>query len=188
MEFLDRELLALRPSLLRFARMQVHDSALAEDLVSATLLAILERPDAFRDESSLRTYAFGILRNKLIDDIRRRKRVVAIDVQEDESIDDALDALFDQSGHWREEPAAWIEPERALENAQLVAVLDRCLQTLPQRLSHALVMREVLDTDTDVLCADLQITPNNCNVMLYRARMLMRSCLELHWFGGKSHV
>ena len=40
--------------------------AAAEDAVSATLLAILEKPAAFQGASSLRTYATGILKFKII--------------------------------------------------------------------------------------------------------------------------
>ena len=71
---LEHELAALHQPLLRFAKLQLRDEAAAEDAVSATLLAILEKPDAFKGGSSLRTYATGILKHTLVDQIRRCSR------------------------------------------------------------------------------------------------------------------
>ena len=74
---LERELAALHKPLLRFAKLQLRDEAAAEDAVSATILAILEKPDAFKGGSSLRTYATGILKHKLVDQMRRTSREVS---------------------------------------------------------------------------------------------------------------
>jgi RNA polymerase sigma-70 factor (ECF subfamily) len=46
------------------------------------------------------------------------------------------------------------------------------------------MMREWLDYETAEICKELGITSTNCFVMLYRARMRLRECLELNWFGG----
>ena len=69
---LETELAALRTPLLRFAQLQLRNEGLAEDVVSETLLAILEKPDAFEGRSSLRTYATSLLKFKLIDVLRRK--------------------------------------------------------------------------------------------------------------------
>jgi RNA polymerase sigma-70 factor, ECF subfamily len=179
---LEQQLAALHQPLLRFAKLQLRDEAAAEDAVSSTLLAILEKPDAFQGASSLRTYATGILKHKLVDQVRRTQREVRVEPLEDQSIDDALDALFDGTGHWCNEPSPWNDPELAIEQAQLGDALVHCLETLPARLARVLTMREWLDKTTDEICAELGISSNNCHVMLFRARMLMRSCLEVQWF------
>jgi RNA polymerase sigma-70 factor (ECF subfamily) len=179
---LEQELSALHQPLLRFAKLQLRDEAAAEDAVSATLLAILEKPDAFKGGSSLRTYATGILKHKLVDQIRRCSREVAINTDEDQSIDDAIEALFREDGHWQDKPAAWVEPERSLEQAQLMRALEGCLEKLPARLGRVFMMREWLEHDTGEICEELNITANNCHVMLFRARMLLRQCLDTGWF------
>jgi RNA polymerase sigma-70 factor, ECF subfamily len=179
---LEQQLAALHQPLLRFAKLQLRDEAAAEDAVSATLLAILEKPDSFQGTSSLRTYATGILKHKVVDHVRRSWREVSVEPLEDQAIDDALDALFDETGHWCEPPAAWVEPERAAERTQLRAALERCLESLPPRLARVLTLRELLDQDTSEICTELGISSNNCHVMLHRARMLMRACLETQWF------
>ncbi|HEX6004795.1 MAG TPA: sigma factor-like helix-turn-helix DNA-binding protein, partial [Burkholderiales bacterium] len=45
-------------------------------------------------------------------------------------------------------------------------------------------MREVLELTTEEICKALEITPTNCWVLLHRARLSLRNCLELKWFGG----
>ena len=46
--------------------------------------------------------------------LRKRGREVHIEPLDEQSIDDAIDALFGQGGHWHEEPPAWQHPERSL--------------------------------------------------------------------------
>ena len=46
------------------------------------------------------------------------------------------------------------------------------------------VMREVMELATEEVCKELAITPNNLWVILYRARMALRLCLEKSWFKG----
>ena len=179
---LEQELSTLHKPLLRFAKLQLRDEAAAEDAVSATLLAILEKPAAFQGGSSLRTYATGILKHKVIDHIRRCSREVAVEPLHEQSLDDAIEALFEEDGHWQDKPAAWVEPEQALEQAQMMKALERCLEKLPARVARVFMMREWLEKDTSEVCDALDITANNCHVMLFRARMLLRGCLDANWF------
>lgn len=179
---LEHELAGLRKPLLRFAMMQLRNDAAAEDAVSATLLAILEKPAAFGGASSLRTYATGILKHKVVDAMRRHGREVQLDAGEDGSIDDALDALFLEDGHWREKPTAWCTPEQVLEEREFLETVQRCIERLPARLASVFMLREWQDQDTDEVCKELGITANNCHVMLFRSRMLLRECLQKTWF------
>jgi RNA polymerase sigma-70 factor, ECF subfamily len=182
---LEQQLADLRRPLLRYANMQLRDTAVAEDAVSDTLLAILEKPQAFEGASSLRTYATGILKHKVIDVIRRRGRELQIEPLDEQSMDDALDALFKDDGHWANKPLAWGEPEAALSQSEFFEVLQNCMDRLPARLSRIFMAREWLDKDVTEICEEMQVTPNNCHVMLYRARMQLRECLEINWFAGQ---
>jgi RNA polymerase sigma-70 factor, ECF subfamily len=180
---LENDLAALHPLLLRFAKAQLRNDSMAEDVVSEALLAILEKPEAFEGRSSLRTYATGILKFKIIDVIRARGREIHIEPMDEQSLDDALDALFSANGHWQEPPPAWQQPEKALEQSQFFEALQACVDRLPPKLARVFMMREWLDRETDEICSELAITPTNCGVMLYRARMALRECLDRRWFG-----
>ena len=179
---LESELAQLHQPLLRFAQMQLRNDSMAEDVVSETFLAILEKPDNFEGRSSLRTYATGILKFKIIDVIRKRAREVLVEPLDEQSLDDALDALFAQDGHWREPPAAWQQPEKALEQQQFFETLQACVDRLPAKIGRVFMMREWLEREVDDICSELDITANNCGVMLYRARMQLRECLDRKWF------
>ena len=58
----------------------------------------------------------------------------------------------------------------------------KCLAELPQRLSKVFMLREMEGYSTKEVCNALQVSATNSWVMLYRARMFLRRCLELFWF------
>jgi RNA polymerase sigma-70 factor (ECF subfamily) len=179
---LESQLAELHRPLLQFARLQLRDDSMAEDVVSETLLAVLEKPSNFEHRSSLRTYATGILKFKIIDLLRRRRREIRIEPLDDQSMDDALDALFVEDGHWRNPPQAWHQPEKALEQRQFFETLQECVDRLPPKIGRVFMMREWLELDVDNICDELAITPNYCGVLLYRARMQLRGCVDRNWF------
>jgi len=184
---LSAQLDALRPDLLRFARLQLRDTATAEDAVQEALLAALTGQQAFASRSALKTWVFGILRHKVVDLIRSRVREVAVSSLGESDEDDVLnDALFDQRGHWKEEgrPGRWNDPEASLEQQQFWAVFEACLDHLPEKTARVFMMREILGLDTDEICRDLAISNANCWVVLHRARNGLRVCLEQKWFAG----
>jgi len=99
---------------------------------------------------------------------------------ESEAALEDLDALFDATGHWREPPADW--PEQALENKQFLAALEECLRKLPARTGQVFLMREHLGVETTEICKELGLTPTHVWVLLYRARQVLRECLQMNGF------
>jgi len=176
----------LRPYLLRYAGLQLRDGAAAEDAVQETLLAALASDSGFAGRSNLRTWLTGILKHKIVDAIRRqsRERPAAEPGAGEESgeLADVFDGLFDRRGHWEEAPDAWQQPEGALGQKQFLAALEACLRALPERTARAFMMREHLGLETAEICKELGVTATHCWVMLHRARMALRLCLEKNWF------
>ncbi|MFZ6751792.1 sigma-70 family RNA polymerase sigma factor [Undibacterium sp. Dicai25W] len=181
---LHQQLEGMRPALLRFALLQLRNQNAAEDAVQETLLAVLEKPDSFAGQSSLRTYVTGILKFKIIDHIRSLKREVALDTSDDESETDLIDSLFKANGHTVNMPAAWGEPESTLQQKDFFRVLEICLENLPEKTARVFMMREWLELDTEEICKELGLTTSNLWVVLYRARLRLRECLDLNWFGN----
>lgn len=182
---LHRELEALRPVLVRFAALQLRNETVAEDVVQDALIAVLEKPDRFAGQSSLRTYVTAILKHKIVDVMRASKREFQIDAGEDESEADVIDALFKPDGHTVDMPRRWGDPDATLEQKDFFRVLEVCLDRLPARTARIFMMREWLELDTNEICKELGISTSNAWVMLYRARVQLRECLDLNWFGNR---
>ena len=46
-------------------------------------------------------------------------------------------------------------------------------------------MREHMGLETGEICKEVGLTSTHCWVLLYRARMALRECLEKTWFTAK---
>lgn len=170
--------------LMRFARLQLRNEAWAEDAVSETMLAALARPQAFEGRSQMRTWLVGILKHKIIDILRQRQREVTLDSGSDDDGADPLEHMaFKADGHYAEAPTDWGNPEQSLGSRQFMAVLNACTEKLPPVQARLFLMREWLELSSDEICKELGLTPTNLYVQLHRARLRLRECLELNWFG-----
>ena len=179
----DRALAEARPVLLRIARLQLRNDTLAEDVVSETLIAALEGRERFGGQSQVRTWVVGILKHKIIDHFRRGQREVSFDALEEDIGTEDIDRLFQANGHRVSAPLDWGDPEASLSRVQFFEVLQMCIDKLPGNLARVFMMREWLGVETAEICKEIGITSTNCFVMLFRARMRLRECLELQWFG-----
>ncbi len=177
---------AHRGYLLRVARLQLRNDELAEDVVQDTLVAALQAAAGFSGKSSVKTWLTGILKHKIVDEIRRKTAAPSFAPLAEESQIDDFDALFDETGHWDNPPANWGSPEGALERREFFDILELCLDKLPPNTARVFVMREVMELDSAEICKELAITATNLWVIMYRARMSLRECLEKNWFAAKS--
>jgi len=174
-----------RRYLLRIARLQLRDADLAEDVVQETLVAALSARQGFSGRSTVRTWLTGILKHKIVDAIRQKSRRPLVNASFDEEADlETFDPMFTDSGAWEAPPADWGDPENALSRQQFMEVLGECLERLPPATARVFMMREILELDSAEICKELTITANNLWVILYRARMSLRQCLEQNWFAG----
>jgi len=172
-----------RPYLLRYASLQLRDAGAAEDAVQDTLMAALEGRQRFAGKSSVKTWLTGILKHKIVDHLRRQAREQPLNEDDERSETDALDALFKPDGHWTHKPGDWGDPDRALENKKFLEALEWCARNLPGKTARVFMMRDVMEMPTDEICKELGITATNCWVMLHRARLSLRECLDIKWFG-----
>jgi len=167
--------------LYRFALARLRDPSQAEDVVQETFLAAV-KSDSFSGQSSPRTWLTGILKHKIIDVMRKSSREMNISALQEE--DANMDEFFDDTNHWAEKPQAWDIPHDALEQKQFLGVLQQCIDKLPKKAAAIFTMRDIEEQENNDICKELGITTTNAWVMLYRARMGMRKCLELHWLGN----
>lgn len=178
----------LRPVLYRMALTQLRNPAAAEDATQETLLAALEKAGSFEGRSSLRTWLFSILRFKILDIMREQAKsrnfesgVTREDGDADECDSGVFDALFDDSGCWIDTKDAWTNPHTVAERDAFFKVLEACMTHLPERTARAFLMREWLELDATEICDQLGVSQGNLRILLYRARMQLRLCLDLNW-------
>jgi RNA polymerase sigma-70 factor (ECF subfamily) len=177
-----------RPMLHRMALIQLKNFDAAEDATQETLLAAVEKASTFEARSSLRTWLFAILRFKILDIMRDQAKFKKFDSPRssgESGIDDyeagAFDVLFDESGCWADAKDAWTNPHTVAERDAFFKVLETCMTRLPERTSRAFLMREWLELEPPEICAQLGVSQGNLRILLYRARMQLRLCLDLHW-------
>lgn len=170
--------------LFRYALIRVRNPTVAEDLVQETLLAALQSKDRYNGDAPERSWLTGILKHKVIDHFRQMSRERT--VSQSESLPDELESRFDDLGLWKREPALgpeeWGDDASALmQRKEFMAVLKQCLGKLPVRCADAFVLREMEGTESDRIQELLDVTPSNFWVLLHRARMQLRLCLEQNW-------
>jgi RNA polymerase sigma-70 factor (ECF subfamily) len=168
-------------ALYRYALLRVRRTDIAEDLVQETLLAAIRAHDRFTEKSSQRTWLIGILKHKIVDHLRKlwreRKTTGAFDPN-------GVADPFTENGNWKRRVVDWrAGPVEEIQSRELGRVLQDCLRKLPPRVAELFWLREAEDVPTDELCQLLDVSPTNVWSMLYRARIRLRECLSLNWFG-----
>jgi RNA polymerase sigma-70 factor (TIGR02943 family) len=178
-------------TLFSYALFRTQDKGVAEELVQETFVAALDARKRFKGDASEKTWLFAILKNKLIDQLRQKYRVR---LQSLENIPEHIqNDFFDERGGWTHKPEKWRDnPQQNFEQMEFLAVLQECLTQLPARQGDAFRMREFDDIDSKKICKVLGVSPTNYWVILHRARLVIRRCLERNWFGsslagGASH-
>ncbi|MDO8319922.1 RNA polymerase factor sigma-70 [Rhodoferax sp.] len=181
----------LRRQMLKFATLQLSNSHAAEDAVQEALVGALKNAKSFAGRAALKTWVFAILRNKIADVLRQKKRMVDASslLREDEEGEDFAE-LFDTKGMWQtdEKPATWGNPQDALHQNQFWKVFEICLEALPGNQARVFMMKEFVELETAEICTAVGITTTNLNVMLHRSRLRLRECLENNWFLRGEHA
>jgi RNA polymerase sigma-70 factor (ECF subfamily) len=172
--------------LYRFALLRVREPAVAEDLVQETFLAAIKGRDRFAGQSSERSWLVGILKHKIIDHIRKSVRERPVEFIDE--LPKQLEEQFEEHGYWRHDggcgPKEWNtdDPTVLFQQKEFWQQMDDCLSRLPRRTADAFILREIDGSTGEEVCQVLGITPTNFWVLLHRARMQLRQCLETNWF------
>ena len=167
--------------LFRYAMLRLRDRSTAEDLVQETFLAALKNRDSFSGNSSESTWLVGILKHKIADHFRRQSREMSLPAGD--LPDPPGDEPFNANGRWATGPAEWGgNPSDLYREKKFLDQFTKCLSGLPPRHANAFTLREIEGAETKEICKILDVTETNLWVILHRARMQLRQCLETHWF------
>jgi RNA polymerase sigma-70 factor, ECF subfamily len=171
--------------LFRYAMLRLRDRSTAEDLVQETFLAALKARGSFSGNSSESTWLVGILKHKIADHFRRQARESPLEVNDLREQPDP--SPFDGSGHWTSGPTNWGgNPADLYREKKFLDQLTKCLAGLSPNHANAFTLREIEGAETVEICKVLNVTETNLWVILHRARMQLRRCLEIHWFNKRT--
>jgi RNA polymerase sigma-70 factor (ECF subfamily) len=135
-------------------------------------MTFIEAADRFEGRSHVRTWLFGILYKKIAEARRQSGREERM-----EEIDETTNQIFDARGQWVRPPR---QADMDLEDAEIRAQIEKCLEEAPTRQRMAFVLREISGLSREEICKALEITVTNLGVLLHRVRNLLRECLEKH--------
>lgn len=159
-------------ALYRYALRKLSDRHIIEDILQETFLAALRAAKDRRGDSSTRTWLVAILRMKIADYYRQRERR-----REEVGLDERQDWVRESKLKAWDASAA-----NTLENDEFWTVLRACIDKLPGTLSAAYFLREIDGLGVSDVCESLGISSKNLAVRLFRARALLRDCLDANWF------
>ncbi len=170
----NEQVAALRPQLVSLARRKLRNEAWAEDAVSDTILAALERPIALAGRSQLRTWLVGVLKHKVVDQLRRHGSQPVSSLACDEG-----DELLDEQAQPGHAAIEWRDPAACVHEKQMLIRFDACLRSLPEQQAKAFVLRDCMELDTQEVCEELGISAGNLSVILHRTRRRLREAAAL---------
>jgi RNA polymerase sigma-70 factor (ECF subfamily) len=159
-----------------WAHYKTGDKTLSEDLVQDTFLAALKSQKNFKGDSEIKTWLFGILKNKIADHFRKASNKIP------------SNNIFFDGDTWNEKeiPAAWniSEENELLDDIAFKDALNNCIHKLPTVWSSVIRMKFIDDRKTEIICDENGISPNNYWQIIHRSKLQLRKCLELNWFNA----
>lgn len=168
--------------LISWAFYKVSNEELARDFVQDTFLAAAEKIDSFKGNSSPKTWLFSILNNKIID--HYRKKVNKTVPHEN----DSLARFFEPEGDWQEsrKPKSWHteNEDHLLDNDEFQAVLQKCLEALPDKWNLCVKMKYLSEKRGEEICQELEISTSNYWQIIHRAKLQLRECVDQEWFNN----
>lgn len=160
---------------------RVNHSIIAEDLVQETFLSALKGLDSYKGEASEKNWLFTILKNKIIDYYRKKAMEQSVMSMPDLQVMD--DEWFNEEGGWVENkiPKDWHAADSPVERKEIQKIINWCKDHLKELQQHVFTLKYMEDLDSIEICKVLNISSSNYWVLIHRARLQMRECVEKYW-------
>ena len=137
----------------------------AQDCLQDAMLRIYKALPSFKGQSSFSTWAYRITMNTCLDELRRKK------VRQASSLDQMLDlgwSPVDENN----------STERHADNMELKRNLSRAIQTLPEEMRAAVVLRDVQGFSYDEIAEMLSTNVGTVKSRISRGREKLREILS----------
>jgi RNA polymerase sigma-70 factor (ECF subfamily) len=160
------EMVSHRSYLVRFAQRKLRDPLMAEDAVHDVFEAVLSGRAVFAGRSALRSWLTAVLKNKIVDSVRRNAGT--------DSLDDAFGS-DDEGGSELDIECPQPRPDQIAEQHQLLMLALQRIEALPAGLRDVMRLRVLEDQSTEDVCRELGISEDNLFVRMHRARKQLLS-------------
>ncbi|MBQ6715922.1 MAG: sigma-70 family RNA polymerase sigma factor [Clostridia bacterium] len=137
----------------------------AQDCLQDAMLRIYKALPSFKGQSSFSTWAYRITMNTCLDDLRRKK------VRQAQSLDQMLEigwSPVDENN----------STERHIENSELKRNLSKAIQTLPEEMRAAVVLRDVQGFSYEEIASILSTNVGTVKSRISRGREKLREILS----------
>lgn len=164
--------------LFNYTANRVKDRELAKDLVQDTFFSALKAWDRFEQKSSVKTWLFSILKRKIIDHWRQQQSRKTNPISQFTTNDE-------DENNWIEATTPYSEvnqTEATIENSELRNALMTCIELLPEKQRGIFIDKFVDNKDSEEICNEYEITSSNFWVIIHRAKIQLKGCLDKKWF------
>ena len=167
--------------LYNYAYSRVQSKENAEDLVQETFISAIKAIKSFRGDSSEITWLIAILKRKVIDFYRKAGRNQETSFSQ---FGKPFHAGGDSQGEWIMDraPKNWdIKHSDPMRQSEFRFIMEMCLAGLPDKWKSVFVLKVMEEIKSDDVCKEVGCTPSNLWVILHRARLKLRECIENRW-------
>lgn len=168
-------------ALYRFAMQRLPEEELCKDAVQETFLAAWRNMDGFNGKASVKNWLFVILKSKITDHYRKSHTRAVVETIHQEHNDQTF---FDEEDHWRKGmyPQQWsVDFTNPAEAKEFQQIFRSCGKKLKEVQNTVFVMKYVDNMSSEEICRELRLTSSNYWVLLHRAKVQLRACIEKNW-------
>ena len=142
----------------------------AEDITQEVFLTVYEKLYQFDETKSFGAWIYRIATNTTISALRKKKKVITL------SFDDSLGKVFNYI------PSIEIvDPQLALEKQELKEQINAAIMELPESYRIVLTLRYQSDLNNQEIADILNLTKENVEVKIHRARKALRAIVLKNW-------
>jgi len=146
----------------------------AEDVAQEVFITVFKTIDQFREESKFSTWLYRVAVNHC------KNRIKYLARRHDRDRDELDETSQQTNGAIAGTPPRTAQPDRALEGAQMEAVLQEAIKTLDDEHRIVVVLRDIEDLSIEEICDITGLPDGTVKSRLHRARLALRKKLQRH--------
>jgi len=142
----------------------------AEDITQEVFINIYEKLYQFDTGKKFAPWVYRIASNTSISALRKKKNVVVLD------FDDVQHVTYENSIAGES-----YNPQFIYEREELKGLINEAIMELPENYRMVIILRYQMDLDNQEIASILDISKENIEVRVHRARKALRQIIQKRW-------